>query len=304
MHSSPAAPVWKCLHNQADPGMLPAMLKLIAVFSLAVLLGCNSRLSTDYANVPLPAHRGESDLAPENTMASFALAWKNGEKIVETDIQLTKDGQVVICHDADTFRTSGQKTKLIIKDSTLAQIQSVDVGVWKGPQFAGQVCPTLKELYDAMPAGTTCLTEIKSGIDVVPAFIDIVKTSGKGPDQIIVISFKADALAPSKRALPNYKHYLLANHKKDKQGKFLPKPNVDEWIETAKKINADGLDLQALEPLDKSACTKIKNAGLELHVWTVDDPALAKKYIDWGAQSVTTNRPSWMRQQLSKFDAK
>src|SRR3954464_3658608 len=108
------------------------MTKIFAALSLALSFWCGSALKADYGSARLPAHRGESDLAPENTMASFSLAWKNGEKIVETDIQLTKDGQVVICHDADTFRTSGQKTKLVIKDSTLAEIQKVDVGAWKG----------------------------------------------------------------------------------------------------------------------------------------------------------------------------
>jgi glycerophosphoryl diester phosphodiesterase len=153
-----------------------------------------------------------------------------------------------------------------------------------------------------MPAGTACFTEIKSGIDVVPAFVRIVKDCKKGPDQVIVISFHADALAASKKALPGYRHYLLANSKKDKEGKYLPRPNVEEWIATAKRIGADGLDLQASEPLDETACKKIQSSGLELHVWTVDDPAVAKKYLDWGAKSVTTNRPSWMRRELAKFD--
>ena len=153
-----------------------------------------------------------------------------------------------------------------------------------------------------MPAGTACYTEIKSGIDVVPAFFEVLKESKKGPDQVVVISFHADALAASKKALPAYQHYLLANHKKDKQGNYLPKPNVDDWIATAKKIGADGLDLQATELLDRAACSKIKNAGLELHVWMIDDPAVARKYLDWGAQSITTNRAKWMREELGKFD--
>ena len=78
--------------------------------------------------------------------------------------------------------------------------------------------------------------------------------------------------------------------------------NRHEWIATAKRIGAEGLDLQASEPLDKAACSKIQSAGFELHVWTVDDPAVAKKYLDWGSKSVTTNRPSWMRGELAKFD--
>jgi glycerophosphoryl diester phosphodiesterase len=280
------------------------MLKMILTVAIGIFFASCAASGVEYSKARLAGHRGESELAPENTMASFAQAWKNAETIVETDIQLTKDGQVVICHDADTFRTSGKKTKLVIKDSTLEDIRKVDVGAWKGPQWAGQVCPTLKELYDAMPAGTACYTEIKSGIDVVPAFLEIVKESGKGPEQIVVISFHADALAASKKALPGYKHYLLANHKKDKQGNYLTKPNVEEWIETAKRIGADGLDLQVTELLDRAACEKIRAAGLELHVWTVDDAAVAKKYLDWGAQSVTTNRPSAMRRELGKFENK
>src|SRR5712671_1680892 len=134
----------------------------IVTFVLCVLLAGNSLVGAEYGKAVLAGHRGESDLAPENTMASFELAWKKGVSIVETDIHLTKDGQVVICHDADTFRTSGNKTKVVIKDSTLEDVQQVDVGAWKGPQFAGQKCPTLKELYDAMPEGTACFTEIKS----------------------------------------------------------------------------------------------------------------------------------------------
>ena len=292
------------MHERSEVEMLPGMIKIVVALWLGMLLGCNLQANSEYAKAQLAGHRGESELAPENTMAAFALAWKNGEKIVETDIQLTKDGQVVICHDADTFRTSGNKTKLVIKDSTLEEIQKVDVGAWKGPRWAGEICPTLKQLYDAMPAGTSCFTEIKSGIDVVPAFLEIVKALRKGPEQIVVISFHADALAASKKALPGYKHYLLANHKKDKQGQYLARPNVDEWIATAKRIGADGLDLQAAAPLDREACAKIQNAGLELHVWTVDDPAVAKRYLDWGALSVTTNRPSWMRKELGKFDGK
>ena len=272
--------------------------------ALVVVLVAHVAAGVEYSKAKLAAHRGESYLAPENTMSSFELAWKSGDTIVETDIHLTKDGQVVICHDADTFRTSGNQTKLVIKDSTLEEIKKVDVGAWKGPEFSGQVCPTLKELYDAMPAGTACYTEIKSGIDVVPAFLQALKESKKGPQQVVVISFHADALAASKKALPAYQHYLLANHKKDKQGNYLPKPNVDDWIATAKKIGADGLDLQATELLDRAACSKIKNAGLELHVWTIDDPAMARKYLDWGAQSITTNRAKWMREELGKFDEK
>jgi glycerophosphoryl diester phosphodiesterase len=284
----------------------------IVIFaSLFALSAAAAAESTAAAHPLVAAHRGEETLAPENTMASFELAWKKGDPAIELDIHLTKDGQVVVCHDADTFRTSGNKDKVVLKDATLAEIQKVDVGSFKGPQFAGQHCPTLKQVYDAMPPGTKCYTEIKSGIDVVPAFVDLYKASGKTPDQIIVISFHADALAASKQALPQLKHYLLASYKQDKKTKqWIEHPGVEEWIAEAKKIGADGLDLGANAGLTEARCKQVNDAGLELHVWTtaaltkadtsVDDPKVAAQYVAWGAKSITTNRAALIRERLEK----
>src|SRR3954467_15311409 len=104
--------------------MLSLMSKIVALL-IGVMLGCHSLLGAEYGKAALAGHRGESYLAPENTMASFALAWKNGEKMGETDMHLTNDGHVVICHDADTYRTSGNQAKVVIKDSTLEDVQAV-----------------------------------------------------------------------------------------------------------------------------------------------------------------------------------
>ena len=283
------------------------LLKSLAFLSAAVLLGGSAMAVVEYGKVTLACHRGENTVAPENTMASYKLAWQRGDQYCETDIQLTKDGKVVICHDPDTYRTSGNKKKVVIKDATLAEVQAVDVGSFKDPKYAGQHCPTLDELYDSIPdSHHGVYTEIKSGIDVVPAFVKIVRDRKMTPEQVIVISFHPDALEASKKALPEFKHYLLAAHKKDRAhpGKYLAKPNVDEWIATAKQIHADGLDLQGAPPLNQSECKKIIDAGLELHLWTIDDPAVARKYIDWGAKSITTNRAHDLREELARYDQK
>ncbi|HZZ42725.1 MAG TPA: glycerophosphodiester phosphodiesterase family protein [Tepidisphaeraceae bacterium] len=267
-------------------------------------------MAVEYGKTLIVGHRGEPFIAPENTMASFNLAWKLGDAAVETDIHLTSDGKVVICHDADTFRTSGNKQKVVMKDATLADIQKVDVGSFKDPKYAGEICPTLEDLYASVPGpGHMVYTEIKSGIDVVPAFVDIVKHSKLTPDQIIVISFHADALEASKKALPNYKHYLLMSVKK---GKNADPAEFDKFISQAKDIHADGLDIGTSPRLNKAECKKILDAGLELHLWTnakidlanssVDDPKVARQYIDWGAQSITTNRSHWLKEQLTNMD--
>ena len=274
----------------------------LSTLLVGAMVGCGASGPKPYAEAMLPAHRGESYDAPENTLAAYRLAWERGETAVEVDVDLTRDGLVVLMHDADTFRTSGKKVKLVVKDATLAEIQRVDVGSGKGPQWAGEKAPTLREIYEAMPEGSVCYTEIKGNLDVVPAVANLVKETGKRPEEVVIISFKADVLEASKKALPEHKHYFLAAHRQDQQGNWQASPNVDEWIAIANRINADGLDLRAVEPLNQTECRKILDSGLELHVWTVNDPAVAKRYLDWGAMSVTTDRPSWMRQELAKFD--
>jgi glycerophosphoryl diester phosphodiesterase len=91
----------------------------------------------------LIAHRGESADAPENTLAAFRLAWERNVPTIELDVHLTKDGEAVICHDADTKRTAG--TKLVIKDTPLADLRALDAGKWKAPRWAGEKLPTLAE---------------------------------------------------------------------------------------------------------------------------------------------------------------
>jgi glycerophosphoryl diester phosphodiesterase len=61
----------------------------------------------------------------------------------------------------------------------------------------------------------------------------------------------------------------------------------------------DGLDLSYKGPIDAAFVHDLTGAGMELYVWTVDDPAVAKKLADMGVASITTNRPAWMREQLA-----
>jgi glycerophosphoryl diester phosphodiesterase len=107
------------------------------------------------------AHRGASHDAPENTLASFKLAWEQKADGIEGDFYLTKDGKIVCIHDKTTKRTSGQKVELDVAASTLAELRKVDVGAWKDPKYAGEKMPTLEEVLAIVPAGKVFFIEIK-----------------------------------------------------------------------------------------------------------------------------------------------
>jgi glycerophosphoryl diester phosphodiesterase len=246
-------------------------------------------------NVEWVAHRGESADAPENTMAAFQLAWERKVPAVELDVHLSRDGVLVVCHDPDTKRTTGVSKK--IKETPSAELLALDAGRWKDPRFAGEKMPRLEEALATIPEGARCFIEIKVGPESVPALVQAVKSSGKRPEQLALISFHADALAAAKKALPDLKAYYLASFKQDKQTK-LWSPTVDELIATAKEIHADGLDLSYKGPIDRAFVRKVKDAGLGFYVWTVDDPDVARRFIEYGADGITTNKAAWMKEHV------
>ncbi len=248
-------------------------------------------------DVEFVAHRGESADAPENTMAAFRLAWERGVKAIELDVHLARDGSLIVSHDGDTKRTTGiAKT---IKTSTHAELQSLDAGRWKGEQWAGEKLPLLGDALATIPEGARCFIEVKVGPEAVPALVETVRKSGKKAAQMAVISFNAETIAEAKRRLPELKAYYLASFKKDdRTGDWTP--TAAQLIDRAKAIKADGLDLAAKGPIDRAFVNQVKDAGLEIHVWTVDDPAEARKMIAAGVDGVTTNRAAYLKNELKK----
>jgi glycerophosphoryl diester phosphodiesterase len=251
--------------------------------------------------VEIVAHRGASHDAPENTLASEKLAWKQNADVVETDIWLTKDGKLIVSHDKITKRTTGREFSAT--DNTLAELRELDAGKWKGEQFAGEKLPTLDEQIALIPPGKKMFVEIKDGPHIVPELKRCLERNKQSPKSIEIISFNYESLKECRKLLPGYKtQYLVGyrapNPKKAPAPDAKKQPTLDEIIAEAKAAKLTGLDLQSTWPLTPADTKKIKDAGLELHVWTVDDPAVAKHWIELGAISVTTNRPAFLREQL------
>lgn len=257
---------------------------------LTVMLLC---LTAD-PNVEFVAHRGESFDAPENTLAAFQLAWEREVSTIELDVHLTKDGQLIVCHDPNTKKTTG--VEKAIKDCTLAELRTLDAGSWKGERFAGEKLPTLAETLATIPERGRCFIELKTGPEAVPALVKVVEASGKRPEQLAIISFNPESIAEAKRMLPQHPAYWIVSVKTDNTtGELVP--TVEELIARAKAIKADGLDLSV--PPTPDYVEPIKAAGLKLFVWTVNDVAIARKWVELGVDGITTDRAAWLKEQLA-----
>ncbi len=250
------------------------------------------------ANPPeIIAHRGESADAPENTLAAFNLAWARKVPAIELDVHLSKDDRLVVIHDKDTERTGN--VKKVIRESTWDELKDIDVGAWKDPKFKGETLCLLEDALATIPEGGRCFIEIKVGAEATPALVRAVKGSGKSNAQLCVISFQADAVEASKKALPEIPAYYLSSFKQDKETKEWT-PKIEEIIDTARRINADGVDLSYKGPINKGLVRKVRDAGLGLYFWTVDDEAAARKLVALGVDGITTNKGEWLGQVLSK----
>ena len=246
------------------------------------------------------AHRGASHDAPENTLAAFRLAWEQGADGIEGDFYLSQDNQIVCIHDKTTKRTADKD--LSVKDTTLAELRKLDVGTWKSPRFAGERIPTLAEVLAVVPQDKLIYVEIKCGPEIVPFLKPVFKDSGLSAKQIRIIAFDEDVIAAVKKQLPEIKAYWLTSYKQDKITKKW-KPTPAEVLDTLKKFGADGLGTKA-EPAivnHKLADEFVKNlraGGWEFHAWTIDEATLAHRLQGLGVDSITTNRPAFLREKL------
>ena len=244
------------------------------------------------------AHRGESFNAPENTLASIDLAWKNKARAVEIDIHLTNDNEIVVIHDYDTLRISGKKK--IIKSTTLQELRLLDFGSFKNEKWKNERIPTLREVLKTVPADGKIVIEIKSDDRIVERLKPELAQSQLKNSQIELIAFNVNTFAKAKKMMPEYKMLWLLNLDYIWPS-WLLRINKKRIINKVKKLNLDGVDVWAGKILDKNFIQKFHEAGLLVYTWTVDEPERAKTLLENGIDGLTTNRAGWITEQLIKY---
>lgn len=233
------------------------------------------------------AHRGASGYAPENTMEAFKKAVKLGSRGIECDVQMTKDGRLVVCHDETVDRTTNGKG--FIKDFTFEELRKLDAGSWFGKEFKGEKIPLLSELLELVKeTGLLLNIEIKSGIVLYPGIEEKVLSEIEAfglQNKVIISSFNHYSVNRVKQLLPSVKTGILYM-----EGLFEP------W----NYMRAVGCECahpfhMALIP---EIAREIKNRGFRINVFTVDDPEHAVKLAAMGVDGIITNYPDKMVEVL------
>lgn len=242
-------------------------------------------------------HRGASYDAPENTVESAKLAWERGADGVEVDVYLTADDEVVVIHDKSTKRTT--PVDRLVAESRLEDLMHLDAGLWKDSKWTGVKIPSLGQVLDAAPKESEAflVIEIKCGPEIIPALQRTIAQSCFPYDRIRFISFNWEVIRQIKPVFPNINALWLSGFKKDDDG--ILRPGVDELIEKAKAAGADGLDVSHVGVVDAEFVKKVQEANLLLWVYTVNDPARARELVQFKVDSITTDRPAWLKSAVT-----
>lgn len=229
-------------------------------------------------------HRGAAGTAPENTLISFAKGLEYGVDGFEFDVQLSRDGEVVICHDERVDRTSNGVGWL--KDFTLQELKNLDFGSWftKFPVY--QRIPTLQELLEMVKSLNIELNiEIKTGLVQYPQIgekiVHLLAAYGR-LDNSIISSFDHQVLWDLKQQYPKVKTGILYD-----SGPIKP------WL------YANLLNAQYLHPawyfVTPELVTSSAALGIEINAWTVNSSFAAAKVSLAHVSRIITDYPQCFR---------
>ncbi len=235
-------------------------------------------------------HRGASAYAPENTIASFNLAFGMGADGIELDVELTKDGVPVVFHFSDpNHPTHGIRS---LGDKTIAEVEQIDVGTWFGEKFRGEKIPTLAKVLDAVGSRGRIVVEIKwsavklGNSDLERATAQVIGQS-KNAKQVIISSFHPIAPYRMSRLAPDVPRALI--YQEDLVPWLLNGPWF-RWLTRPQEIHP------AHEMLTLRFAAWAKQKGYRITPWAIDDPDEMKRVIPLGVDGIMSNKPDILRQ--------
>jgi len=239
------------------------------------------------AQVYYIAHRGASYDAPENTLASAKMAWKVNADAVEIDIHLSKDNKIMVIHDDNTKRTTGEDYDVTNTNSVI--LRKLDAGSHKSKKFKGEKIPLLEEVIKTIPKGKKLVVELKSRDNVLPKMEQIL-TNNKKLNQLIFICFDKETIIKVKKAYPENNCYWLCSNKEAFFANF----------QSVAEAGIDGLGLR-YSIIDEHVMELSEKYKLDMITYTVNDSEEAKRLINLGVRKITTDRPEWLKNEINNF---
>jgi len=248
---------------------------------------------TESDNFTVIAHRGASAYYPENTIASFQGAISMGADMVELDVQLTKDGAVVVFHDEKITRCTNGKDR--VADHTLIELKALDAGSWFDKKYQAVKIPTLAEVLSLCRDKIAVNIEIKneSVTDAVAGGIEekslkIAEQSGMH-EHIVFSSFDPRAIKHLRQIDSSVAVAVL--FEKGHYDSKLPSDIIES-------LGADAFNCSQNE-LNSKWLSNLKLNNIPLNIYTVNDENNMKRLIKMGISGIFTNTPDILKRVVT-----
>lgn len=243
------------------------------------------------------AHRGGGSLAPENTMAALRCGLAYGFHAVEFDVMLAQDGVPVVVHDPELGRTVAAQGR--VNERCAAELAQLDAGAWFDACFAGETVPPFSQFLEYCRSQRIWMNiEIKPApgfeaqtgavvAQVTQQFFSTDIDAGTSKDQLpLLSSFSATALAAARDVAPELPVALLVD--------AIP----HDWQARTRELGAVALHVNQ-KNLDRDTAQAIRDAGLGLFCYTVNEPQRARELLAWGVDAFCTDRIDLIRPTFS-----
>jgi glycerophosphoryl diester phosphodiesterase len=254
------------------------------------------------SHVLVIAHRGDSEVAPENTLPAMTAAARAGADLVEFDVQRTSDGHLVVVHDTTFARTTDVaqvfpgRVDDPVGSFTLAEVRRLDAGSWLSPAYAGTRVPTLDELLATMrPTHTGLLLELKNP-ELYPGYETqvaraLTRTGFVSSHRVYVHSFGLPALEAFHDTAPSVPVGLLTES-------AISDDSPGTWLST---LNA------TTSAVTDSGVERATDLHLRVFAWPLD-PSQAtasqvERLVDDRVSGIITDDPGQTRSELAATGA-
>ncbi len=239
---------------------------------------------------PVVGHRGNRAHAPEDTLPSLLEAVALGVDAVEFDLHVTRDGQLVVMHDATLDRTTADRGPIAAR--TLAELRQIDAGYrfttdggrtfpWRG---RGATIPSFDDVIDALPRDLPCIIELKTASATEP-LRHAIRRHGIAP-RVVVAGFSANSVRPLRG-----EGFAIGASTGDVVRSLAPS--------LLRRPHTPSCDVFCIPPFHNgipvpigAIARSVRASGTVVHVWTINDPREATRLWARGVQGIISDDPA------------
>lgn len=242
------------------------------------------------------AHRGASGpgLAPENTLAACEKALQIGVDMLEIDVHATRDGQIVVLHDAALDRTTNGTG--LVADLLGEEVRQLDAGRWFSADFVGERVPLLEDVLDLARNQALVLIEIKA--DGIAERVLQVIEAANAVERVVVQAFNPQTVRRLNLLAPTLPTALLVGQLPTTPSRVRARRLVRQVLQVG--ANALAMWYAALTP---PFLEEMRQRGIAVWAWTVDEDIAMRDLATMGVQGIITNRPDQLNQVLDELVA-